>query len=103
MDVLVIGGGIGGLSTALALRREGFEVDVVEHDPEWGVYGVGIIQPGNALRALDRLGLAEACVQAGHPIRGDRTWLADGETAIAAHEWPPLVERLPPGNGLTRP
>ena len=63
MKVLVIGGGIGGLSTTLALRREGFDVDVVERDPEWGVYGVGIIQPGNALRALDSLGLAEACVR----------------------------------------
>jgi len=103
MKLLVIGGGIGGLSTTLALRRRGFEVDVVERDPEWGVYGVGIIQPGNALRALDSLGLAEACVQAGHRIVGDRTWLADGETEIAAHQWPALVEHLPPGNGLTRP
>ncbi len=103
MKVLVIGGGIGGLSTTLALRREGFDADVVERDPEWGVYGVGIIQPGNALRALDSLGLAAACVEAGSPIRGDRTWLADGETPIAAHDWPPLVDGLPPGNGLTRP
>jgi 2-polyprenyl-6-methoxyphenol hydroxylase-like FAD-dependent oxidoreductase len=103
MRVLVIGGGIGGLSTTLALRREGFDVDVVERDPDWGVYGVGIIQPGNALRALDSLGLATACVEAGSPIRGDRTWLADGETPIAAHDWPPLVGGLPPGNGLTRP
>jgi 2-polyprenyl-6-methoxyphenol hydroxylase-like FAD-dependent oxidoreductase len=103
MRVLVIGGGIGGLSTTLALRRQDFDVDVVERDPEWGVYGVGIIQPGNALRALNSLGLADACVEAGHRIVGDRTWLADGETSIAAHEWPPLVENLPPGNGLTRP
>jgi 2-polyprenyl-6-methoxyphenol hydroxylase-like FAD-dependent oxidoreductase len=103
MKVLVVGGGIGGLSTTLALRGQGFEVDVVERDPGWGVYGVGIIQPGNALRALDSLGLAAACVEAGAPIRGDRTWLADGETPIAAHEWPPLVDGLPPGNGLTRP
>jgi 2-polyprenyl-6-methoxyphenol hydroxylase-like FAD-dependent oxidoreductase len=103
MRVLVVGGGIGGLSTTLALRRQGFAVDVVERDPEWGVYGVGIIQPGNALRALDSLGLAEACVQAGHRIVGDRTWLADGQTKIAAHKWPALVEHLPPGNGLTRP
>ena len=88
MKVLIIGGGIGGLSTTLALRRQGVDVDVVERDPEWGVYGVGIIQPGNALRALDELGLAEACVEAGYPIRGDRTWLADGDTVIAAHEWP---------------
>ncbi len=103
MNVLVIGGGIGGLSTTLALRRDGFDVDVVERDPEWGVYGVGIIQPGNALRALDSLGLANACVEAGAPIRGDRTWLADGKTEIAAHDWPALVGHLPPGNGLTRP
>ncbi|MBV9944244.1 MAG: FAD-dependent monooxygenase [Solirubrobacterales bacterium] len=103
MKVLVIGGGIGGLSTTIALRRQGFDVDVVERDPQWGVYGVGIIQPGNALRALDSLGLAEACVKSGAPIRGDRTWLADGETQVAAHEWPPLAPHLPPGNGLTRP
>jgi 2-polyprenyl-6-methoxyphenol hydroxylase-like FAD-dependent oxidoreductase len=103
MKVLVIGGGIGGLSTTLALRREGVAVDVVERDPEWGVYGVGIIQPGNALRALDSLDLAEACVEAGHRIVGDRTWLADGQTEVAAHQWPALVEHLPPGNGLTRP
>ena len=103
MKVLVIGGGIGGLATTLALRRHGFDVDVVERDPEWSVYGVGIIQPGNALRALDSLGLAEACVKSGAPIRGDRTWLADAKTEIAAHEWPALVDHLPPGNGLTRP
>ena len=60
MKVLIIGGGIGGLSTTLALRRQGVDVDVVERDPEWGVYGVGIIQPGNALRALDSLGLKAA-------------------------------------------
>ena len=34
MKVLVVGGGIGGLSTTLALRRQGFTVDVVERDPE---------------------------------------------------------------------
>jgi 2-polyprenyl-6-methoxyphenol hydroxylase-like FAD-dependent oxidoreductase len=103
MNVLVVGGGIGGLSATLALRREGFDVDVVEREPEWGVYGVGIIQPGNALRALNSLGLADACVTAGHPILGDRTWLGDGRTEIAAHQWPPLVDGLPPANGLTRP
>jgi 2-polyprenyl-6-methoxyphenol hydroxylase-like FAD-dependent oxidoreductase len=103
MRVLLIGGGIGGLSTTLALRAQGHDVDVVERDPAWGVYGVGIIQPGNALRALAALGLADACVEAGHRIVGDRTWLADGVTPVAAHEWPAMIEGLPPGNGLTRP
>ncbi len=103
MRVLVVGGGIGGLCTTLALRREGVEVEVVERNPEWSVYGVGIIQPGNALRALDRLGLAEACVAAGHPILGSRTFLADGATQVAHNAFGPLVPRLPPGNGLPRP
>jgi len=103
MNVLVVGGGIGGLAATLALVRGGVSVDVVERNPDWDVYGVGIIQPGNALRALDLLGLAEACVGAGHPIRGDRTTLADGVTVLAEHDWPPLVPGLPPGNGIPRP
>ncbi len=103
MKVLVVGGGIGGLSTTLALRRRGFEVDVVERNPEWSVYGVGIIQPGNALRALRELGLAEACVAAGHPMVGSRTFLADGATEVAHAPFPPLVQGLPPANGLPRP
>jgi 2-polyprenyl-6-methoxyphenol hydroxylase-like FAD-dependent oxidoreductase len=101
--VLVVGGGIGGLSTAIAMRRAGLEVDVVEKNPAWDVYGVGIIQPGNALRALHMIGLAEEAVAQGHPIVGDRTWTADGQMELADHDWPPLVEGLPPGNGITRP
>lgn len=101
--VLVVGGGIGGLSSTIALRRAGFDVDLVEKNPAWDVYGVGIIQPGNALRALGELGLAEEAVAQGHPMYGDKTWLADGETLLADHDWPALVDGLPPGNGITRP
>jgi 2-polyprenyl-6-methoxyphenol hydroxylase-like FAD-dependent oxidoreductase len=101
--ILVVGGGIGGLSSTIALRRAGFEVDLVEKNPAWDVYGVGILQPGNALRALHELGLAEEAVAHGHPMYGDRTWLADGTTLIADHDWPPILDGLPPGNGITRP
>jgi len=101
--ILVVGGGIGGLSTSIALRRAGFTVDVVEKNPAWDVYGVGMIQPANALRVLHEIGLAEQCVAAGHPMYGDKTWLGDGETMIVEHDWVPLVEGLPPGNGIARP
>lgn len=101
--VLVVGGGIGGLSATIVLRQAGYDVDLVERNPEWDVYGVGIIQPGNALRALDELGLAKEAVAEGYPIRGATTWLADGQTLLADDDFPPLVEGLPPGNGITRP
>jgi 2-polyprenyl-6-methoxyphenol hydroxylase-like FAD-dependent oxidoreductase len=101
--VLVVGGGIGGLSTAIGLRQAGFAVDVIEKNPAWDVYGVGIIQPGNALRALDELGLAREAVEQGYRMLGDTTWTGDGETLLADHAWPALVDGLPPGNGITRP
>jgi 2-polyprenyl-6-methoxyphenol hydroxylase-like FAD-dependent oxidoreductase len=101
--ILVVGGGIGGLTTTVALRQAGFAVDVIEKNPAWDVYGVGIIQPGNALRALHRLGLAEQAVAAGQPINGDAAWLGDGKVQLADNDWPPLVPGLPPGNGITRP
>ncbi len=102
--ILVVGGGIGGLSAAIALRQPGFDVDVVEKNPAWDVYGVGIIQPGNALHALDKIGLAREAVEQGSPIYGGRLFLTDGKTMIIETDMPPSsVDGLPPGNGITRP
>jgi 2-polyprenyl-6-methoxyphenol hydroxylase-like FAD-dependent oxidoreductase len=101
-NVLVVGGGIGGLSTTIALGRSDVQVDVVEKNPAWDVYGVGIIQPPNALRALHAIGLAERCLEVGHPIMGGRNHLADG-TVIGEDDYPPAVQGWPPMNGLTRP
>ena len=100
--ILVVGGGIGGLSTTVALRNAGVEVDVVERNPAWDVYGVGIIQPPNALRALHAIGLAEQCLEQGHPIMGGRNHLADG-TLLGEDDYPPVVPGWPPMNGITRP
>ena len=76
---------------------------MVERNPAWDVYGVGILQPGNALRALDEIGLAQEAVAQGHPVVGDRTWTGDGQVELADNDWPGLVPGLPPGNGITRP
>jgi 2-polyprenyl-6-methoxyphenol hydroxylase-like FAD-dependent oxidoreductase len=60
MRALIIGGGIGGLSTALALRRKGIEADVFERNPEPREVGAGISLWANATKALRQLGLGDA-------------------------------------------
>ena len=58
--ILIIGGGIGGLSTALGLARLGKEVHVLEQAPEFKEVGAGLQLAPNALRVLDKLGVLEA-------------------------------------------
>jgi 2-polyprenyl-6-methoxyphenol hydroxylase-like FAD-dependent oxidoreductase len=57
---VVVGGGIGGLSVALALHRRGWRVTVLERAPELREVGAGLSLMANALRALDALGLSSA-------------------------------------------
>jgi 3-hydroxybenzoate 6-monooxygenase len=57
VPVLVIGGGIGGMTAALALARAGFTARIVERSPEFGEIGAGIQLAPNALRVLDGLGV----------------------------------------------
>src|SRR5258708_39909453 len=101
--ILVVGGGIGGLAAAVALRRHGIAVDLIEIKPDLSVYGVGIIQPNNTLRALSRIGLAQPCIALGAPFPGWRIHDVAGKVlffAPAAHSAPPAV---PPVNGITPP
>jgi salicylate hydroxylase len=60
MKVVVVGGGIGGLSVALALGRAGIDVDLLESAPDFGEIGYGIQLAPNALRVLDWLGVLDA-------------------------------------------
>jgi 2-polyprenyl-6-methoxyphenol hydroxylase-like FAD-dependent oxidoreductase len=56
---LVIGGGIGGLAAAVALRRKGWKIEVFERAPELAEVGAGLSLWSNALAALRRLGVLE--------------------------------------------
>jgi salicylate hydroxylase len=59
LPVLIAGGGIGGLASALALTRQGFKVKVLEQAPELGEIGAGIQLGPNAFHAFDALGVGE--------------------------------------------
>lgn len=56
---IVVGGGIGGLAAALALTRQGVEVQLLEQAAEIGEIGAGIQLGPNAFAALDALGVGE--------------------------------------------
>ena len=58
MRIIIIGGGIGGLTTAIALSKVGMDVQIYERARELREVGAGIALASNAIRALDILGLA---------------------------------------------
>lgn len=67
-NVIVAGAGIAGLTLATALRRRGVTVRCLERAAEAQPAGAGIALPSNGVRALARLGLEAAIVQAGRHL-----------------------------------
>ena len=67
--LLVVGGGIAGFGMARALLLRGVPCSLVERLPEPPVAGMGLNLPGNAVRALAALGLADEVAARGVPIR----------------------------------
>lgn len=63
MKIIIIGGGIGGLTTALCLHKAGFEVKVFESVKEIKPLGVGINTLPHSVRVLTNLGLQEKIAQ----------------------------------------
>jgi salicylate hydroxylase len=63
--IAIIGGGIGGLSAALALYRRGIEVAVYEQSPQLSEVGAGLSLSPNALKACRALGIADDVIAAG--------------------------------------
>ncbi len=57
LSIVIVGGGIGGLTAALALSRQNRRVHVVEKAPQFGEIGAGLQLAPNAMYVLDRLGL----------------------------------------------
>jgi 2-polyprenyl-6-methoxyphenol hydroxylase-like FAD-dependent oxidoreductase len=88
MRALIVGGGIGGLATAIALARAGLDVQVFERATEIREVGAGISLWTNAIRALDHLGVREAIDGAAVAYEAAGLRAADGAiiSAISAEE-----------------
>lgn len=66
--ITIIGAGIGGLTTAIALQKEGFEVELYEQASEMKTLGAGILLANNAMQVFDKIGIAEALIKRSHRI-----------------------------------
>jgi len=65
MKIAVIGGGITGLTTGLALKKVGFDPEVYERAEQLNEIGAGILLQPNAMKILDWLGLKERLITEG--------------------------------------
>jgi 5-methylphenazine-1-carboxylate 1-monooxygenase len=96
-EILIIGGGIGGLTAALSLHEVGFEVRVFESVAELRMLGVGVNLLPHAVREMQELGLRPALEASGarcHELayytkRGQRIW-GEPRGLAAGYAWPQL-------------
>src|SRR5258705_4034205 len=63
--IAVVGPGVGGLTVAGFLQRDGFAVPIYEQEPAFSRIGAGIILRANAMKVLRRLGLEQMVVDIG--------------------------------------
>lgn len=103
-EVLIVGGGMGGMAAALALTRAGCRVEIVEIDPAWRALGAGLTLNGGALRAFGQLGLLEAVKQAGYSAKGPTRMFDKGGTLLSTGPSEPLFgPGVPNLGGILRP
>lgn len=68
MNGIIIGGGIGGFATALALEQRGITCSIYEQAPEIREVGAGLVLSPNAMQVLNWLGLSHEVLQVGWNI-----------------------------------
>ncbi len=80
--VTIIGAGIGGLSAAIALQQQGIKVKVFEKATELKETGAGIVLAANAIKVLEKLGVANQVRQAGSPVKKAEIRTSDGKIIV---------------------
>jgi len=99
--VLVVGGGVGGLTAAAAFARQGVEAVLIERRPTFDIPGVGLGQPANALRVYDTLGVLDQILATGFSY--DRMYLFDpSRRLIVEHKFLLGDDRVPAFCALSR-
>ncbi|WP_199554245.1 FAD-dependent oxidoreductase [Sandaracinobacteroides hominis] len=81
--ILVVGGGIAGVTAATALAQSGFRTTLLEAAPQFGEIGAGVTLSPNAMKGLDFIGVMEEVASAGvEPFRQRIQHWKDGCTLV---------------------
>lgn len=99
--ILIVGGGIAGLTLAVALHRQGFPAELVERSPTWQAIGAGIMLHGNGVRILHQLGISDDVEQAGTILRRWSFCDQQGEL-LCEIDLPALWGKVGPTIGIAR-
>ena len=67
-SIAIIGGGIAGLTTAIALQKIGFQPIVFESAPQIKTLGAGLLLAANAMKGFERIGIADKIIPAGQQL-----------------------------------
>ena len=103
LRVLVVGGGIAGMSCAIRLREIGAEIDLIDLDPLWRVYGAGITVTSPTLRAFDQLGILDDFLNVGYAGNGIRICAPDGRWIEDLADPFDSETGIPGSGGIMRP
>src|SRR3954462_1108581 len=82
-NVVIVGGGIGGLFAANALIAHGLPVSVYEQAPSLGEVGAGVFLTPNSVRQLQRVGLGPAVEKHGARVGAESRYFRHDGTPIA--------------------
>ncbi|MHA4871862.1 FAD-dependent oxidoreductase [Duganella sp. PWIR1] len=103
LTALVVGGGIGGMSAAITLRKIGAAIDLIDIDPKWGVSGAGITITGPTLRAFKELGVLDEIIEHAYTGEGIKVCDVEGNLLQELDTPMPAGSGVPGSGGFTRP
>jgi 2-polyprenyl-6-methoxyphenol hydroxylase-like FAD-dependent oxidoreductase len=101
--VLLVGGGIAGLSASIALARRGIEVHLIDRNPEWGALGAGLTFNGATARAFQQLGVLARVLDAGSGHGSSRVCDWQGRILVNSDPNAKFGAGLPAWGGVLRP
>lgn len=93
LKAIVVGAGMGGLTTAIAMRQAGYTVEVYDRVRELRPAGAGISMWSNGVKVLNRLGLGKAMASIGGPMKR-MTYISKSGEVLTDFSLAPLIEKV---------